>query len=122
MMLELITRKLVVLDVFGLPILRDWYVIHLGEKRRSPSAARRSSNKRWVSIYPNVLKQSFQPVQVVEHVPMPAAPRDPRALPLGILAGPEYLDVQAYLPSECRPAHRSDRDSHVDRAAGANAR
>lgn len=33
------TRKLVVLDVVGLPILRDWYVIHLREKRLSPIAA-----------------------------------------------------------------------------------
>ena len=37
--LELVTRKLVVLDVVGLPIVRDWYVIHLREKRLSPIAA-----------------------------------------------------------------------------------
>jgi len=35
--LELLTSKLVVLDVVGLPILREWYVIHLRAKncRRS---------------------------------------------------------------------------------------
>lgn len=37
--LELATGKLVSLDVVGLPILRDWYVIHLREKRLSPIAA-----------------------------------------------------------------------------------
>jgi DNA-binding transcriptional LysR family regulator len=37
--LELVARKLVVLDVVGLPIVRDWYVIHLREKRLSPIAA-----------------------------------------------------------------------------------
>ncbi|MGH8137264.1 MAG: LysR substrate-binding domain-containing protein [Steroidobacteraceae bacterium] len=37
--LELAARKLVSLDVVGLPIVRDWYVIHLREKRLSPIAA-----------------------------------------------------------------------------------
>jgi DNA-binding transcriptional LysR family regulator len=37
--LELKTGKLVVLDVIGLPIVRDWYVIHLREKTLSPIAA-----------------------------------------------------------------------------------
>jgi DNA-binding transcriptional LysR family regulator len=37
--LELKTRKLVMLDVVGLPLVRDWYVIHLREKRLSPIAA-----------------------------------------------------------------------------------
>lgn len=37
--LELQTGKLAVLDVAGLPIVRDWYVIHLREKRLSPIAA-----------------------------------------------------------------------------------
>jgi len=37
--LELVARKLVVLDVVGLPIVRDWYVIQLREKRLSPIAA-----------------------------------------------------------------------------------
>ena len=37
--LELMAGKLVVLDVVGLPIMRDWYVIHLREKKLSPIAA-----------------------------------------------------------------------------------
>ncbi len=37
--LELKTRKLVMLDVIGLPLMRDWFVIHLREKRLSPIAA-----------------------------------------------------------------------------------
>jgi len=37
--LELKAGKLVILDVIGLPIVRDWYVIHLREKRLSPIAA-----------------------------------------------------------------------------------
>ncbi len=37
--LELKSRKLVVLDVVGLPIVRDWYVIHLAAKRLSPIAS-----------------------------------------------------------------------------------
>lgn len=37
--LELATRTLVVLDVVGLPIVRDWYVVHLAQKRLSPVAA-----------------------------------------------------------------------------------
>ncbi len=37
--LELATRKVAILDVSGLPLVRDWYVIHLREKRLSPIAA-----------------------------------------------------------------------------------
>lgn len=37
--LELRTRTLVVLDVAGLPLMRDWYVIHRRDKRLSPAAA-----------------------------------------------------------------------------------
>ncbi|MGH8150747.1 MAG: LysR substrate-binding domain-containing protein [Steroidobacteraceae bacterium] len=37
--LEAETGKLAVLDVAGLPIVRDWYVIHLREKILSPIAA-----------------------------------------------------------------------------------
>jgi DNA-binding transcriptional LysR family regulator len=37
--LELKARKLVTLDVVGLPLVRDWFVIHLREKRLSPIAA-----------------------------------------------------------------------------------
>lgn len=37
--LELQTKKLVVLDVAGLPIVRDWYVIHRQDKRLLPAAA-----------------------------------------------------------------------------------
>ena len=37
--LELKARKLVTLDVAGLPLVRDWFVIHLREKRLSPIAA-----------------------------------------------------------------------------------
>jgi LysR family transcriptional regulator, low CO2-responsive transcriptional regulator len=36
---ELQTGRLVTLDVVGLPIMRDWHVIHLREKRLSPIAA-----------------------------------------------------------------------------------
>jgi DNA-binding transcriptional LysR family regulator len=37
--LELQAGKLVTLDVAGLPLVRDWYVIHLRDKRLSPIAA-----------------------------------------------------------------------------------
>lgn len=37
--LELAAGKLAILDVVGLPIMRDWYVIHLREKRLAPIAA-----------------------------------------------------------------------------------
>lgn len=37
--LELSAGKLAVLDVIGLPIVRDWYVIHLKEKQLAPIAA-----------------------------------------------------------------------------------
>jgi LysR family transcriptional regulator, low CO2-responsive transcriptional regulator len=37
--LELAAGKLVVLDVVGLPIVRDWYVIHLRDKKLSPIPA-----------------------------------------------------------------------------------
>ena len=36
--LELKTRRLAVLDVLGLPIVRDWHVVHLAAKRLSPVA------------------------------------------------------------------------------------
>lgn len=37
--LELAAGKLAILNVAGLPIVRDWFVIHLREKRLSPIAA-----------------------------------------------------------------------------------
>ncbi len=37
--LEVATGKLAILDVVGLPIVRDWYVIHLRERILSPIAA-----------------------------------------------------------------------------------
>jgi len=37
--LELAAGKLAILDVVGLPLVRDWYVIHLHDKRLSPIAA-----------------------------------------------------------------------------------
>ena len=37
-MLELATGKLVTLNVTGLPIVRDWFVIHLRDKKLSPIA------------------------------------------------------------------------------------
>lgn len=37
--LELQARKLVLLDVIGLPLIRDWYVIHHRDKRLLPAAA-----------------------------------------------------------------------------------
>ena len=36
--LELATRRLVILEVAGLPIVRKWYVVHLAQKRLSPVA------------------------------------------------------------------------------------
>lgn len=36
--LELETRRLAILDVVGLPVLRDWYVVHLAGKRLAPAA------------------------------------------------------------------------------------
>jgi DNA-binding transcriptional LysR family regulator len=36
--LELKMRRLVVLDVQGLPLVRDWHVVHLAAKRLSPVA------------------------------------------------------------------------------------
>ena len=37
--LELAAGKLICLDIVGLPIVRDWYVIHLRDKHLSPIAA-----------------------------------------------------------------------------------
>ena len=37
--LELAAGKLVILDVVGLPLVRDWYVIHLRDKRLAPIPA-----------------------------------------------------------------------------------
>jgi DNA-binding transcriptional LysR family regulator len=37
--LELDAGRLVVLDVAGLPIVRNWYVVHLAAKRLSPAAS-----------------------------------------------------------------------------------
>ena len=37
--LELAAGKLVILNVAGLPLIRDWYVIHLRDKRLSPITA-----------------------------------------------------------------------------------
>jgi DNA-binding transcriptional LysR family regulator len=37
--LELAAGKLVCLDIVGLPIVRDWYVMHLRDKHLSPIAA-----------------------------------------------------------------------------------
>jgi DNA-binding transcriptional LysR family regulator len=37
--LELGSRKLAILDVRGLPVMRDWFVVHLAAKTLSPTAA-----------------------------------------------------------------------------------
>ena len=37
-MLELATGKLATLNVTGLPVVRDWFVIHLRDKKLSPIA------------------------------------------------------------------------------------
>ena len=37
--LELATRRLAVLPVTGMPVMRDWCVIHRERKRLSPTAA-----------------------------------------------------------------------------------
>jgi DNA-binding transcriptional LysR family regulator len=37
--LEIETRRLVVLDVIGTPVIRQWHVAHLARKRLSPTAA-----------------------------------------------------------------------------------
>ena len=36
--LELATKRLVLLDVQGLPVMREWFVVHLAAKRLSPTA------------------------------------------------------------------------------------
>ncbi len=36
--LELATRRLALLDVRGLPVMREWFVVHLAAKRLSPTA------------------------------------------------------------------------------------
>ncbi len=36
--LELASRKLAILDVRGLPVMRQWFVVHLAAKRLSPTA------------------------------------------------------------------------------------
>jgi len=36
--LELEAKRLVVLDVAGLPVMREWHAIHLRDKRLSPAA------------------------------------------------------------------------------------
>jgi DNA-binding transcriptional LysR family regulator len=36
--LELATRRIATLDVVGLPIVRNWFVVHLAAKRLSPVA------------------------------------------------------------------------------------
>ena len=36
--LELQTRRLVALDVRGLPVIRHWHVAHLAKKRLSPTS------------------------------------------------------------------------------------
>jgi DNA-binding transcriptional LysR family regulator len=37
--LELQTGRLVILDVSGTPVIRQWHVAHLAKKRLSPTAA-----------------------------------------------------------------------------------
>jgi DNA-binding transcriptional LysR family regulator len=37
--LELHTQRLVILDVRGTPVIRQWHVAHLAKKRLSPTAA-----------------------------------------------------------------------------------
>jgi len=37
--LEISTKRLIVLPVAGMPVIRDWYVIHRARKRLSPAAA-----------------------------------------------------------------------------------
>jgi DNA-binding transcriptional LysR family regulator len=36
--LEVESRRLTVLDVVGLPIVREWYAVHLSERRLTPAA------------------------------------------------------------------------------------
>ena len=36
--LELATKRLALLDVQGLPVMREWFVVHLAAKRLSPTA------------------------------------------------------------------------------------
>jgi LysR family transcriptional regulator, low CO2-responsive transcriptional regulator len=36
--LELATKRLVLIDVRGLPVMREWFVVHLAAKRLSPTA------------------------------------------------------------------------------------
>ena len=37
--MELQTQRLVILDVSGTPVIRQWHVAHLAKKRLSPTAA-----------------------------------------------------------------------------------
>jgi len=52
--LELQTRRLVVLDVRGTPVIRQWHVAHLAKKRLSPTA---SAFKQFVLVHGRELLQ-----------------------------------------------------------------
>ena len=56
--LELSAGKLVELNVSGLPLMRDWYVIHLRDKRLSPMtvAFREFLLKRGAQIIANTVE------------------------------------------------------------------
>lgn len=59
--LELQTRRLVVLDVEGTPVIRYWHVAHLAKKRLSPTA---SAFKTFVLAYAREMLQSRDSVNL----------------------------------------------------------
>jgi LysR family transcriptional regulator, low CO2-responsive transcriptional regulator len=64
--LELATTKLVTLNVLGLPLIRDWYVIHLREKHLSPIAAafRSFLLEHGAAIIRKTVESNRPPVQI----------------------------------------------------------
>ncbi len=70
--LELETRRLIILPVPGLPIVRDWYLVHHREKRLSPVA--RAFKQFLLEHAPQMLAQVGGPKKK-------AVRRDPAAIP-----------------------------------------
>jgi len=73
--LEILTQRLVVLDVRGTPVIRQWHVAHLAKKRLSPTAV---AFKEFVLGHGRDLLQANEPARKKE--PRPAT-RGPRAAP-----------------------------------------
>ena len=56
--LEIQTRRLIVLDVRGTPVIRQWHVAHLAKKRLSPTAI---AFKKFVLEHGRALLQAQDP-------------------------------------------------------------